>query len=145
LRRWLLCSPISLVFIAPALLPTAGSTGTHVSRLVYPAAFLRGIDGPAGIHGARRCVTVGDDTFVPENNRIFRLRPDGDARDGGTRPTANTPTCRWRSTRTASSCSANCSARAAGADLAGKVKDDARRWRAAGGGGWWHRRHPRRR
>ncbi len=72
---------VSLIFIAPALLPTAGSTGTHVSRLVYPAAFLRGIDGPAD--GAwtvpADAVTVGDDTFVLDtgNNRIFRLGPDG--------------------------------------------------------------------
>ncbi len=72
---------ISLVFIAPALLPGAGSTGTHVSRLVYPASFLRGIDGPAGDAWTvpADAVTVGDNTFVLDtgNNRIFRLGPDG--------------------------------------------------------------------
>lgn len=72
---------ISLVFIAPAMLPGVGSSGTHVSKLVYPAAFLRGIDGPADEAWTvpADAVTVGDDTFVLDtgNNRIFRLGPDG--------------------------------------------------------------------
>lgn len=72
---------ISLVFIAPALLPGVGSTGTHVSKLVYPAAFLRGIDSPTGDAWTipADAVTVGDDTFVLDtgNNRIFRIGTDG--------------------------------------------------------------------
>jgi sugar lactone lactonase YvrE len=77
------------VFIGPALLPTAGTTGIHVSRLVYPAPFLKGIDGPTGDAWTipADAVTVGDDTFVLDtgNNRIFRL-----ARDGATLATFGT-------------------------------------------------------
>ncbi len=73
----------AVAFIVPAILPGgAGTSGITVSRLVYPAAFVRGIGGPGDDAWTvpAAAATIGDTTFVLDtgNNRISKLGPDGE-------------------------------------------------------------------
>jgi len=67
-------------YMAPTILPVAGSTGAKVSDRVYPAALVQSIDEPTDDAWTTpaAAVAVGDATFVLDtgNNRVLKLGPN---------------------------------------------------------------------